>query len=128
VNVQRSRIKIGSFVKSHPPGYCTDKEFKDNYNKIMTRKDLIDNLQEKLKDYSKKDLEYAVRIVFESIKSAMAKGKRVEIRGFGNFTVRTRNSRMGRNPGTGEPVYIVKKKVSFFKAGKKLKKMVDYTS
>ncbi len=94
----------------------------------MTRKDLIDNLQEKLKDYSKKDLEYAIRIIFDSIKSAMAKGNRVEIRGFGNFTVRTRNSRMGRNPGTGESVYIVKKKVSFFKAGKELKKMVDYTS
>jgi integration host factor subunit beta len=94
----------------------------------MTRKDLVDNLQEQLEDYSRKDLEYAVKIIFDSIKSAMAKGERVEIRGFGNFTVRTRNSRMGRNPRTGESVYIVKKKVSFFKAGKELKKMVDYTS
>ena len=91
----------------------------------MTKKDLIDRLQEELQNYSKKDLEYLVNIIFDGMKDTLRKGNRIEIRGFGNFTVRTRKSRVARNPKTGEAVYISESKVPFFKVGKELKKMVD---
>jgi len=94
----------------------------------MTKKDLIDRLQGKLHNYSKKDLEYVVNIIFDGMKDALKKGKRIEIRGFGNFTVRARKSRMARNPKTGASVHIAENKVPFFKVGKELKKMVDNPS
>ncbi len=94
----------------------------------MTKKNLIDRLQEKLHNYSKKDLEYVVNIIFDGMKNAMKKDNRIEIRGFGNFTVRTRKSRMARNPKTGASVHIAESKVPFFKVGKELKKMVDNPS
>ncbi len=94
----------------------------------MTKKDLIGRLQGKLHNYSKKDLEYVVNIIFDGMKDALKKGNRIEIRGFGNFTVRTRKSRIARNPKTGVSVHIVESKVPFFKVGKELKKMVDNPS
>ena len=60
------------------------------------------------------------------MKGAMKEGKRIEVRGFGVFTVKTRESRMGRNPKTGAVVYIAGRKVPSFKVGKELKKLVGY--
>jgi integration host factor subunit beta len=62
-----------------------------------------------------------VRAIFEEITNAMADGNRVELRGFGAFSIKQRDARMGRNPRTGEPVPVDAKRVPFFKTGKELR-------
>ncbi len=64
------------------------------------------------------DAERVVSTIFDHIVNALAEGNRVELRGFGILTVRTRKARKARNPKTGAPVFIAEKKVPFFKAGK----------
>jgi integration host factor beta subunit len=91
----------------------------------MTKKDLINKVQEKLKIYSYKDVAYSVNIIFESIADALKRDERIEIRGFGNLTIRERKSRLGRNPKSGTPVKLAERKVPFFKTGKELRKMVN---
>ena len=91
----------------------------------MTKSVLIERIAEKVEDLSKKQVEVIVETVFESIKDALAKGGKVEIRGFGNFRLRNRNARKARNPKTGESVNVPPKKVPFFKVGKELREMVN---
>ena len=91
----------------------------------MTKNDLIKEVQEKLKAYSYKDVTYAVNIIFDSMIKAIKRGERIEIRGFGNFTIRERKPRLGRNPKTGAEVKLEKRKVPFFKTGKELREMVN---
>ncbi|MGV8056487.1 MAG: HU family DNA-binding protein [Smithellaceae bacterium] len=91
----------------------------------MTKKDLIIKLQETLKVYAHKDVSYAVNIIFDSMVDALKRGERIEIRGFGNLTVRERKSRLGRNPKSGAAVQLEKRKAPFFKTGKELRLMVD---
>ena len=86
----------------------------------MVRADLINQLSSQT-ELSKEKARKAVDTVLKSITGALANGNRVEIRGFGSFTVRTRNSRQGRNPKTGDIVHVPAKKVPFFKAGRDLK-------
>ena len=92
----------------------------------MTKSDLIEKVQERLRDYPQKDVAFAVDIMFQAMTDSLARNERIEVRGFGNFTVRSRDSRKGRNPKTGTEVNIPSKKVPFFKVGKDLKKLVDY--
>ena len=92
----------------------------------MTKKDLIEKVQERLGDYSQKDVAFAVDTMFQAMTDSLIRNERVEVRGFGNFTVRSRNSRKGRNRKTGAAVDIPLKKVPFFKVGKELKRLVDY--
>jgi integration host factor subunit beta len=91
----------------------------------MTKRDLIAKVQDLLKEYPRKDVAQAVEIVFESMVDAMKKNERIEIRGFGNFTVRTREPRRGRNPMTGASVDVPPRRFPFFKVGKELKERVD---
>jgi integration host factor beta subunit len=91
----------------------------------MTKNDLIKKLQEMLKSYSHKDLVYAVNIIFDSMIKAIRREERIEIRGFGNFTIRERKPRLGRNPKSGAEVKLAKRKVPFFKTGKELREMVN---
>lgn len=91
----------------------------------MTKSVLIERIAEKVEGLSKKQVEVIVETVFESIKEALAKGGKVEIRGFGNFRLRNRNARKARNPKTGESVSVPPKKVPFFKVGKELREMVN---
>lgn len=91
----------------------------------MTKKDLIVKLQKQLKVYTQKDIAYAVNIIFDSMTDALNRGDRIEIRGFGNFTIRERKSRMGRNPKSGVEVKLEKRKTPFFKTGKELRLMVN---
>jgi len=91
----------------------------------MTKNDLIKKVQENFKTYSYKDVSCAVNIIFDSMISAIKSGERIEIRGFGNFTIRERKPRLGRNPKTGAEVKLEKRKVPFFKTGKELREMVD---
>lgn len=90
----------------------------------MNRSDLIIALKEQ-SDLSRKDAEKIVDTFFDAIKETLAKGERVEIRGFGSFTVKDYKSYVGRNPKTGVQIKVPTKKLPFFKVGKELKEMVD---
>jgi integration host factor subunit beta len=91
----------------------------------MTKRDLIAKVQDLLKEYPRKDVAHAVEIVFDSMVEALKKNERIEIRGFGNFTIRTREPRRGRNPMTGASVDVPPRRFPFFKVGKELKERVD---
>lgn len=90
----------------------------------MTKADLVKRVSDRIQ-LTKKQTEMIVNTVFSSITDALTGGEKVEIRGFGSFRVRQRNSRDGRNPKTGQAVHVPSKKVPFFKAGKELRHMVD---
>lgn len=91
----------------------------------MTKSVLIEKVAEKVEGLSKKQVEVIVETIFDSIKDSLAKGGKVEIRGFGNFRLRARNARKARNPKTGESVEVPPKKVPYFKVGKELREMVN---
>ena len=90
----------------------------------MTKADLVDEVA-KLSNLTKKETELIVNTVFDSITAALARAEKVELRGFGSFRVRRRNSRRGRNPKTGSTVSVPEKRVPFFKVGKRLKELVN---
>ncbi len=90
----------------------------------MTKAELVDRVADKI-HLTKKDTERVVNLVFGSIMHSLTQDEKVELRGFGSFRVRSRNSRSGRNPRTGEAVAIPPKNVPFFRAGKELREMVD---
>lgn len=92
---------------------------------MMTKSDLIKSLQEKFKTYTYRDMYQAVNIIFDSMVESLRKGERIEVRGFGNFTIRERKPRIGRNPKSGAQVELSERRVPFFKTGKELKLMVD---
>ena len=87
----------------------------------MTRSELIAELAAANTQLRGEDVEAIVATIFDGIAAALARGDRVELRGFGTFTVRRRDSRAGRNPRTGEPVAVDAKSVPFFRAGKELR-------
>ena len=91
----------------------------------MIKSELIQQIAEENPHLYQRDVERIVSVVFEEITSALAKGDRVELRGFGAFSVKSRDSRMGRNPRTGESVPVPAKKVPFFKAGKELRERMN---
>jgi integration host factor subunit beta len=92
----------------------------------MTKNELILRLAEKYSKLSHKDASVVVETIFDQMTEAMRQDERIEIRGFGSFSVLRRESRMGRNPKTGEQVKVPEKKVPFFKAGKELREKVDF--
>jgi integration host factor subunit beta len=77
---------------------------------------------------AQQDAKTIVNTIFSSMANAVARGERIEIRGFGNFTVRTYQAYQGRNPRTGNKVDVLPKKLPFFKVGKELKERVDKSS
>ena len=87
----------------------------------MIRSELIQIIADENPHLYQRDVERIVNTVFSEITEALAKGDRVELRGFGAFSVKLRDSRMGRNPRTGEPVKVESKAVPFFKTGKLLR-------
>ena len=87
----------------------------------MIRSELIQIIADENPHLYQRDVERIVNAVFSEITEALAKGNRVELRGFGAFSVKSRNARMGRNPRTGEPVKVESKAVPFFKTGKLLR-------
>jgi integration host factor subunit beta len=87
----------------------------------VTRSDLIAELAASHPHLRVADAELIVATIIDQITGALARGERVELRGFGTFTVKQRNARPGHNPRTGEPVSIAEKTVPFFKAGKELR-------
>lgn len=87
----------------------------------MTKSDLILRLAEKYPHLLQRDIERIVNTVFDEISNALARGNRVELRGFGAFSVKRRDARQGRNPRTGQTVSVSEKFVPFFKTGKQLR-------
>lgn len=91
----------------------------------MLKSELITKLAAEYSHLRQEDLERVVNVILDEIADALAKGDRVELRGFGAFSVREREARKGRNPRTGEPVEVPAKTVPFFKAGKELRARVN---
>ena len=91
----------------------------------MNKSDLMMAIKEN-GDLSRQEAERIVNVFFQSIEDSLCNGGRVEIRGFGSFTVNTYKSYTGRNPKTGAQIRVPSKKLPFFKVGKELKELVDY--
>ena len=87
----------------------------------MIRSELIQKIADENPHLYQRDVERIVNTIFEEITGAMARGERVELRGFGAFSVKKRDARVGRNPRTGEAVDVDEKHVPFFKTGKLLR-------
>lgn len=91
----------------------------------MIKSELIAKLAEENPHLHLRDVERIVSTIFDEITGALAKGERVELRGFGAFSVKRRPARVGRNPRTGESVQVDEKFVPFFKTGKELRERLN---
>ncbi|MBC6907465.1 integration host factor subunit beta [Saccharophagus sp. K07] len=93
----------------------------------MTKSELIERIAERQDQLSPKDIELAVKLILEYMSQSLASGSRIEIRGFGSFSIHYRAPRVGRNPKTGESVQLEGKYVPHFKPGKELRDRVNET-
>jgi len=91
----------------------------------MTKSELIESLGKRQSQLAYKDVELAVKTVLEHMANTLSNGERIEIRGFGSFSLHYRPPRVGRNPKSGEPVSLPAKYVPHFKPGKQLRERVD---
>jgi integration host factor subunit beta len=91
----------------------------------MTKSVLIEKVSERIGSLTRKQTEIVVDTVFDSIKDALIRGEKIEIRGFGNFKPKSRKPRRARNPKTGEKVEVPEKKVLHFKVGKALREAMN---
>ena len=94
----------------------------------MTKSELIERIAQKQVQLAYRDVELAVKTVLEHMGERLASGDRIEIRGFGSFSLHYRPGRVGRNPKTGSPVSLPAKHVPHFKPGKELRERVDGTA
>ncbi|HVC57272.1 MAG TPA: integration host factor subunit beta [Stellaceae bacterium] len=86
----------------------------------MTKSELVQRLAEANPHLYQRDVDTIVTAIFDAIAAALARGDRVELRGFGAFSVKRRDARIGRNPRTGDSVQVAEKHIPFFKTGKQL--------
>jgi integration host factor subunit beta len=93
----------------------------------MTKSELIDRMADTQRHLAHLDVELGVKSILEQMSASLASGARIEIRGFGSFSLHYRAPRMGRNPKTGEAVALPGKHVPHFKPGKSLRERVDYS-
>ena len=91
----------------------------------MTKSELIEFLSKQQPHLKADDVDLAVKTILEMMSSSLSEGKRIEIRGFGSFSINRRPPRIGRNPRSGESVHIPEKRVPHFKPGKALREAVD---
>jgi integration host factor subunit beta len=91
----------------------------------MTKSELIARIAERNPHLFQRDVERIVSTIFDQVSAALARGDRVELRGFGAFSVKHRDSRVGRNPRTGEAVKVSEKTVPYFKTGKQLRDLLN---
>ena len=91
---------------------------------VMTKAELVDEVA-RVVQLTKKQAETIVNIVFDSLVDSLRAGQKIELRGFGSFRLRSRKSRTGRNPKTGEKVEVPSKKIPYFKPGKELKELIN---
>lgn len=93
----------------------------------MTKSELIELIARRHTQLSQKDVEIAVNQILDVMIDALSEGERIEIRGFGSFSLHRRQARIGRNPKTGESVPLSEKRVPHFKPGKMLREKVDFS-
>ena len=91
----------------------------------MTKADIVEAVYDKLGGFSKREAAEIVELVFETLKETLSNGEKVKVSGFGNFVVREKKSRMGRNPQTDEPILISARKVLTFKPSQVLKQQLN---
>ena len=91
----------------------------------MTRSDLVEELAARFSQLAHRDAEHAVKTILDAMSQTLARGNRIEIRGFGSFSINSRPPRIGRNPKSGESVAIPEKRAPHFKPGKALREAVD---
>jgi len=91
----------------------------------MTKADIVESIYERVGGFSKKEAAEIVETVFDTIKHTLEKGEKIKISGFGNFVVREKNSRIGRNPQTGEEITISARRVLTFKPSQVLKNSLN---
>jgi len=91
----------------------------------MIKSSLVEKVAEKVKNFTKRDVEIIVDAILDNMKYSLVKGEKIEIRGFGSFKVKKHKARKGRNPKTGEDIDILAKRTPFFKVGKELKERVN---
>ncbi|MDA8360539.1 MAG: integration host factor subunit beta [Gammaproteobacteria bacterium] len=91
----------------------------------MTKSELIFSLAERQPQLDQRDVELAVKGLLERMSAALEAGERIEVRGFGSFSLHERPSRLGRNPKTGTSVHVPDRRVPHFKPGKELRERVD---
>lgn len=91
----------------------------------MTKSELIAKLANENPHLFQRDVERIVTTIFDEISNALAQGDRVELRGFGAFSIKERGSRVGRNPRTGEAVEVAEKFIPYFKTGKQLRERLN---
>ena len=92
----------------------------------MTKSELIQRLAENNPHLYQRDVEIIVTAIFDEIASALSRGDRVELRGFGAFSVKRRDARVGRNPRTGDSVNVSEKHIPFFKTGQQLRDRLNH--
>lgn len=97
---------------------------KNDSKPVLTKAELVDRVA-KNSDLPRKQAEEVVNVFLESIVDSLRGGDKVELRGFGSFRLRQRNSRIGRNPRTGERVEVPPKMIPYFKPGKELKELIN---
>src|SRR5213596_1743067 len=103
---------------------CPDDKESRMTNGSMTKAELVEEVS-RVSDLTKKHSEVIVDTVFRSIITALHRGEKIELRGFGSFRLRRREPRKGRNPKTGDKVDVPPKKVPYFKPGKELKELIN---
>jgi integration host factor subunit beta len=91
----------------------------------MTKSELVGKLAERIDGITQREAEVIVNTIFGSMKDALLRGKRIEIRGFGSIKVKNYKSYKGRNPKTGQQIDVPEKRLPFFKVGKELRERVD---
>jgi len=91
----------------------------------MIRSELVQKLCNDFPDLNQREIESVVAAIFDSITDQLAKGGRVELRGFGAFSTRQRDARLGRNPRTGQAVEVDAKRVPYFKPGKEMRERLN---
>lgn len=91
----------------------------------MTKRGIVEELLDRCRKFSYRESETIVNAMFDAMATVLARGDRIEVRGFGTFGVKSRGARQGRNPKTGETVVVEAKKIPFFRAGKELRTEVN---
>lgn len=123
---QKSGLRLNpALFESYESFYSSDHAFESIFTTwggvAMIRSELIQKIADENPHLYQRDVERIVNTIFEEVTGAMARGDRVELRGFGAFSVKKRDARVGRNPRTGETVHVEEKHVPFFKSGKLLR-------
>jgi integration host factor subunit beta len=94
----------------------------------MIKSELVQKIADKSPHLYHRDIERIVNTILDEVIAAMKDGNRIELRGFGTFSVKSRNARMGRNPRTGSAVEVIAKRVPFYKTGKELRERLNAKS